>query len=76
MHAHLEVPRAPQNSGELYRWKTVFLDDFPIFLYPNGTWTHPLPIFLDFLKLCRATKTSDSLRQIFNMSNIGEHGAR
>ena len=22
--------------------KLYFLDDFPIFFYPNGTWTHPL----------------------------------
>ena len=29
------------NRGELYRRKTIFLDDFPIFFYPNETWTHP-----------------------------------
>ena len=42
MHAHLEAPRAPPSRGELYRCKTLFLDNFPIFFfYPNGTWTHP-----------------------------------
>ena len=31
MHAHLEAPRAPPSRGELYRCKTLFLDNFPIF---------------------------------------------
>ena len=44
MHAHLEAPRAPPSRGELYRCKTLFLDNFPIFFYPNGTWTHPPPL--------------------------------
>ena len=51
MHAHLEAPRAPPSRGELYRCKTLFLDNFPIFFfYPNGTWTHPptSKLFLDF----------------------------
>ena len=51
MHAHHVAPRAPPNRGELYRRKTLFLDDFPIFFfYPNGTWTHPptSKLFLDF----------------------------
>ena len=37
--------------SELYRRKTLFLDDFPIFFfYPNETWTHPPTsnFFLDF----------------------------
>ena len=42
------APRTPPCRGELYRRKTLFLDDFPIFFYPNETWTHPLPIFWDF----------------------------
>ena len=51
MHAHHGVPRAPPGRGELYRRKTLFLADFPIFFYyPNGTWTHPptSKLFLDF----------------------------
>ena len=47
MHAH----HVPSSRGELYRRKTLFLDDFPIFFYyPNGTWTHPptSKLFLDF----------------------------
>ena len=51
MHAHHVAPRAPPSRGELYRRKTLFLDDFPIFFfYPNGTWTHPptSKLFLDF----------------------------
>ena len=53
MHAHHVVPRAPPGRGELYRRKTLFLADFPIFyFYPNGTWTHPptSKLFLDFLE--------------------------
>ena len=57
MHAHLEAPRAPQSRGELYRCKTLFLDNFPIFFFiqmgPGPT--HPLPnyfwIFGIFLTL-------------------------
>ena len=37
MHAHHVAPRAPPSRGELYRCKTLFLDDFPFFFYPNGT---------------------------------------
>ena len=51
MHAHHVAPRAPPGRGELYRRKTLFLADFPIFyFYPNGTWTHPptSKLFLDF----------------------------
>ena len=50
MHAHLEAPRAPPSRGEMYRWETLFLDNFPICFYPNGTWTHPptSKLFLDF----------------------------
>ena len=51
MHAHHVAPCAPPSRGELYRCKTLFLDDFPIFFfYPNGTWTHPptSKLFLDF----------------------------
>ena len=54
MHAHLE---APPSRGELYRCKTLFLDNFPIFFFiqmgPGPT--HPLPnyfwIFWIFLTL-------------------------
>ena len=45
MHAHHVAPRAPPGRGELYRRRTLFLDDFPIFFYPNEAWTHP-PIFV------------------------------
>ena len=31
MHAHHVAPRAPPSRGELYRCKTLFLDDFPTF---------------------------------------------
>ena len=31
MHAHHVAPRAPPSRGKLYRRKTFFLDDFPIF---------------------------------------------
>ena len=51
MHAHHVAPRAPPGRGELYRRKTLFLADFPIFFYyPNWTWTHPptSKLFLDF----------------------------
>ena len=51
MHAHHVAPRALPSRGELYRCKTLFLNDFPIFFfYPNGTWTHPptSKLFLDF----------------------------
>ena len=41
MHAHHVAPCALPSRGELYRRKTLFLDDFPIFFYPNETWTHP-----------------------------------
>ena len=39
------APRAPSSSGELYRCKTLFLDDFPIyFVIQMGPGpTHPLP---------------------------------
>ena len=33
MHAHLEAPRAPPSRRELYRCKTLFLDNFPIFFF-------------------------------------------
>ena len=50
MHAHHVAPHAPSSRGELYRRKTLFVDGFPIFFYPNGTWTHPptSKLFLDF----------------------------
>ena len=55
------APRAPPNRGELYRRKTLFLDDFPIFFFirmrPGPT--HPLPIFfgfLEFFELCKTPK--------------------
>ena len=45
MHAHHVAPRAPPNRGELYRRKTLFLDDFPIFFFiqmgPGPTHPHP-----------------------------------
>ena len=57
MHAHHVAPRAPPSRGKLYRRKTLFLDDFPIFFFiqmgPGPT--HPLPnyfwIFGIFLTL-------------------------
>ena len=53
MHAHLEAPHAPSSRSELYRCKTLFLDNFPIFVYPNVTWTHPptSKLFLDSWRL-------------------------
>ena len=58
MHAHLEAPRAPPSRGELYKRKTLFLDNFPIFFYPNGTWTHPptSKLSLDFWNLFNFAK--------------------
>ena len=43
--------------------KTLFLDNFPIFFYPNGTWTHPptSKLFLDFLNFFNFAKP---LRQL------------
>ena len=37
MHAHHVAPRAPPNRGELYRRKTLFFDDFPIF-FSSSKW--------------------------------------
>ena len=54
--------RVLPSRGELYRRKTLFLDNFykKNFFYPNGTWTHPptSKLFLAFFKLCKAPKSS------------------
>ena len=65
MHAHLEAPRAPPSRGELYRCKTLFLDNFPFFFYPNGTWTHPptSKLFLDFWNLFNFAKPLIKIRE-------------
>ena len=52
MHAYLEAPRAPPSRGELYRCKTLFLDNFPFFFYPNGTWALP-NFFLNFFNFAK-----------------------
>ena len=65
MHAHHVAPRAPPGWGELYRRKTLFLADFPIFFYyPNGTWTHPptSKLFLDFWNFFNFAKPLSELR--------------
>ena len=52
-----------QAWGELYRCKTLFLDNFPIFFfYPNGTWTHPptSKLFLDFWNFFNFAKPLNS----------------
>ena len=60
MHAHRVAPRAPPNRGELYRRKTLFLDDFPLVfvIQMRPGPTHPLPIFFwdfwNFLKLLQS----------------------
>ena len=46
MHAHLEAPRAPPSRGELYRCKTLFFDNFPIYFFIQMGPTSKL--FLDF----------------------------
>ena len=61
MNAHHGAPRAPSSRGELYRHKTLFLDDFPIFFYyPNGTWTHPptSKLFLDFFNFAKPLRNN------------------
>ena len=77
MHAHLEAPRAPPSRGELYRCKTLFLDNFPIFFfYPNGTWTHPptSKLFLDFWNFFNFAKPlivlHVFLQSFLNISNL------
>ena len=37
MHARDVAPRAPPSRGELYRRKTLFVDDFPI-LFLLSKW--------------------------------------
>ena len=67
MHAHHGAPRAPPSRGELYRHKTLFLDDFPIFFYyPNGTWTHPptSKLFLDFWNFFNFAKSLIQLSEL------------
>ena len=67
MHAHLEAPRAPPSRGKLYRCKTLFLNNFPIFFfYPNGTCTHPptSKLFLDFWNFFNFAKP---------LSNVSAH---
>ena len=60
MHAHLEAPRAPPSRGELYRRKTLFLDNFPIFFLSKWDLDPPHPptskLFLDFWKKINFTK--------------------
>ena len=57
MYTHHGAPRAPSSRGELYRHKTLFLDDFPIFfiIQMGPGPTHALPnyfwIFGIFLTL-------------------------
>ena len=81
MHAHHGAPRAPSSRGELYRHKTLFLDDFPIFFYyPNGTWTHPptSKLFLDFWNFFNfakpLTRSTHSESQTMSASITSFHG--
>ena len=83
MHAHHVAPCAPSSRGELYRRKTLFLDDFPIFFYyPNGTWTHPptSKLFLDFWNFFNFAKPLSKLanlivsgRRLFRRSSLMTH---
>ena len=70
MHAHHVPPRAPSSRSELYRRKTLFFDDFPIFFYyPNGTWTHPptSKLFLDFLNFFNFAKPLIPVRWLLSI---------
>ena len=76
MHAHHVPPRAPSSRGELYRRKTLFLDDFPIFFYyPNGTWTHPATskLFLDYWNFFNFAKPLRAARPSLTRSLLARH---
>ena len=78
MHAHHVPPRAPSSRGELYRRKTLFLDDFPIFFYyPNGTWTHPptSKLFLDFWNYFNFAKPLSQLQFKTNRAYVQERSS-
>ena len=62
MHAHHVAPRAPPSRGELYRRKTLFLDDFPIFFLSKWDLDPPTSNFLgDFLNFFNFAKPLSDL---------------